>query len=187
MSGILLRETVRDMLRQHLGFKGIREIQCRVMDDELATPEPHQVFIGISPGRWKQWGGWKLGPTLDEEFGLSVTVSAKNGAIQPQLYGELIVQKKIGITSCGIGIEALCREIITFLHDNPDVACTMNAAIGDTQVTGGLFFADGGRAERKQASWWMCPCKKEDSPIGMSQTVQFYGLRRTQASGSLAT
>lgn len=179
MSGILIRENVRDMLREYLG---LTKNQIRVMDDEYATPDPIPVFVGVSPGRWRQWSGWKLGPTLDEEFGCSVTVSAKAGAKQPQLYGELMVQRDIAINSCGVGIEALCREIVTFLHDNDDLVCALDTTVGAAQFTGGLFFADGGKAEKKYADWWMCPRAKEDSPIGMAQTVQFYGLRRTQAS-----
>lgn len=180
MSGILIRATVRDMLREHLGLS---DQSIMVMDDsKSAHPTAPPVFIGVSPGRWKQWSGWKIGPTLDEEFGIAVTISAKTGAIQPQLYGEKILQRADAITTCGAGIEMLCREIVTHLHDNPDLTCTLNTAAGAVQYTGGLFFADGGRAERRQPSWWMCAGKKDDAPIGMSQTIEFYGLRRTQQS-----
>lgn len=185
MSEILVRETVRNMIiSRFMLAKG----QCRVVDDPGKAPtDATPVFIGVHPARWKQWGGWKLGPTLDEEFGISVTVSVKAGALQPQLWGELIQQKTEKITSCGAGIDALAREIVTFIHDNIDLVCTLNTAISSDQFSGGLFFADGGVATERQADWWRCPCKKDDAPIGMAKTIQFYGLRRTQASGATAT
>lgn len=185
MSEILVRETIRDMIQVQFGLK---KNQCRVVDDPgKAPPDATPVFIGVHPARWKQWGGWKLGPTLDEEFGVAVTISVKSGAIQPQLWGELVQQKETEITSCGAGIDSLARSIVTFLHDNNDVTCTLNTAVGNVQFSGGLFFADGGIATEKQADWWRCPVNKGDAPIGMSKTIQFYGLRRTQASGSTAT
>ena len=184
MSGILLRQVVRNLLVNHLG---ISDRVVRVMDDaNSATPEGHLVFIGISPGRWKQWGGWKQGPTLDEEFGLAITVSAKTGAIQPQNYGELVVQKKLPITSCGTGIEALTREIVTYLHDNAEIPCALNTLVDSVQFSGGLYFADGGVPEKKPPAWWLDRSGSKD-PVGMAQTIQFYGLRRTQPSGDTAT
>jgi hypothetical protein len=186
MSEILVREVVRDMIRAK--FK-LKESQCRVVDDPgKAPPDAGSIFIGVHPARWKQWGGWKQGPTLDEEFGVSVTISAKSGAIQPQLWGELVQQKKVAITSCGIGIDALAREIVAFLHSNEDLTCTLNTEVGAVQFTGGLYFADGGIATERQADWWRSALqKKDEAAIGMSKTISFYGLRRTQASGSDAT
>lgn len=182
MSGILLRDTVRTMIKAYLG---VDDRQCCVMDNPgQPMPDSPPVFIAVHPGRWKQWSGWKLGPTLDEEFGCSVTVSVKAGGIQPQLWGQLLLQKQIPITSCGAGVEALLREIVTLLHDNPDVLCSLNTTVGATQFTGGLFFADGGESKPQNVGWWRCQAKKEDPPIGISQTAQFYGLRRTQASGT---
>lgn len=184
MSGRLIRDTVRNMLVAHLG---INDRCVRVMDTaSSATPEPLPVFVGISPGRWRQWSGFKGGPLLDEEFGIVVTVSVKTGATQPQLYGEKVVQREYPITSCGAGLEALCREIVVFLHDNSEVPCTLDAAIESKQWSGGLWFADGGRPEQKSASWWLSPDDKK-TPVGMAQSIEFYGLRRTQPSGETAT
>lgn len=182
MSGILLREVVRDMLINHLLLGDRRQI--RVMDHaNSATPEPFPVFVGVSPGRWKQWAGWKYGPTLDEEFGVTITVSAKAGAIQPQLYGELILQRKWPITSCGVGVEALCREIVTYLHNNSDVTCQLNQKVDPTpQFSGGLYFGDGGQPMDKTGAWWGDIGQNNKTVIGMAQTISFYGLRRTQDS-----
>lgn len=185
MSGIWLRNAVRDEIQEHLGLK---QQQVKVMDDGRAPPDATQLFIAVHPGRWRRWPGWKPGPTLDEEFGCSVTVSAKNGAIQPQLWGELLLQKETPITSCGVGIEAVCREIVTRLSNLESLMCVLNTLAGATQFTGGLYFADGGIATAKQADWWMCGMKDRNEPaIGWAQTIQFDGVRRTQASGSDAT
>lgn len=180
MSGTLVRAAVRDLIRSRLG---IQDRQCLVTDSPgNAPPDASQLFIAIHPGRWRRWGAWKLGPTFDEEFACRVTVSVKAGAIQPQWWGEKFIQKACAISSCGAGIEAICREIATMLHDNDELACALNTQVGDTQFTGGLFFADGGEAESRTASWWRCPTTKEAPAIGLSQTLYFDGLRRTQAS-----
>jgi len=180
MSGRLVREAVRNQIRKHLRIK---ESQCLVTDNPgEPPPDASQLFIAVHPGVWRRWGGWKLGPTFDEEFGCRVTVSVKAGAIQPQWWGEVILQKEEPITSCGAAIEAVCRSIAVFLHDNEDVVCDLNTEIGATQFTGGLFFADGGEATPRTASWWRCPAPKDSPPIGLSQTLYFDGLRRTQSS-----
>jgi len=182
MSGTLVRAAVRDLIRLHLR---IQERQCQVTDDPgNAPPDASQLFIAVHPGRWRRWGAWKLGPTFDEEFACRVTVSVKAGAIQPQWWGELILQKTEPITSCGAGIEAVCREIALFLHDNNDLVCNLNTEIGATQFTGGLFWADGGEATQRTASWWRSPADKNSPPVGLSQTMYFDGLRRTQESGN---
>lgn len=181
MSSILVMNAVRNMLRSHLG---VPDHQCRVVDNPgNAPPDAGPVFIGVHPGRWRRWGGWRQGPTLDEENGCRVTVTVKAGAIQPQLYGELILQRGCAIGSCGVGIESLCREIAVYLHGNEKLLCALNTGVGGKQFTGGLFWADGGEAVDRGAAWWRCPSSKADPSIGMSQTVQFDGLRRTQETG----
>lgn len=159
-----------------------------VMDTDGQPPQSASpLFIAVHPGTWKRSQYWKSGAVFDEDLGFRVTVSVQNSGIQPQYYGEWYLQNAVPLGTCGAGLEAFCRAIAVFLHDNDSIVCTLETAAGnDGQYSGGVFFLDGGMAVEKTADWWRSnpASKNSNPPIGLAQTLTFDGIRRTQKAGT---
>lgn len=184
MSQIALRTEVRDAIRT--GFT-LKDCQCMVMDNGQPPQNSSPLFVAVHPGTWRRASAWKSGPLFDEEIGFQVTVSVQNSGIQPQYYGEWYLQNATTLGTCGAGLEAFCRAIAVLLHDNDDILCALETATGNEgQYSGGVFFSDGQLAEVRTASWWRSgsASKTSDPPVGLSQTMTFDGIRRTQESGT---
>jgi hypothetical protein len=185
MSQLALRAAIRDAIRTEYSLK---DCQCMVMDADGQPPQSASpLFVAVHPGAWRRASQWKGGPLFDEELGFRVTVSVQNSGVQPQNYGEWYLQNAVPLGTCGAGLESFCRAIAVFLHDNDSIMCGLETATGNEgQYSGGVFFQDGGMAVERTADWWRSnpASKTSNPPIGLSQTMTFDGVRRTQLSGT---
>jgi hypothetical protein len=177
-SQAILRALVRDAIIDHFGLS---ECQCGINFNGQPHPNSGPVYISVHPGKWRRIRRWRKGPLLDEEFGFQVTITVKNSAVQPKFYGEWFMQKTAALNSCGAGLESLSRAIAVYLHDNGSIICELaKRASGLSHFSGGIFWENGSVPKQRRAKWWLCPYQTGNPSIGLSQTLVFGGLRRSQ-------
>lgn len=179
MSQRVLLLAVRDTLRDRVPLKAE---ECEVTGDEQPFPIVGDRFVGVHPGYWRQTG---VGLDLDEEYGISVTVSVRATKVASDRVGPQLLAKARG------GLLELCEQVRAAIHMDSQESATAGVLPRANQMLGNqvngfeepLIFQDGGRATKRGAAWFGGSGARL---AGLSQTLLFGRARRIQTIESMA-
>jgi hypothetical protein len=176
MSQRALLLATRDQLRASPGLK-VPEDQIQVTYKGRPYPMAGPKFIGVWAGYWRDNGS--NGLTLDELYGINVTVSVRMADVPSDRLG-------VEAAKANDGLIALCEQIRALIHMDPEdtvvggVMWRANAILGIETANGfiqPLQFLDGGSADEKSGAWWGA---KGQPMAGLAQTVSFGSAERVQ-------
>lgn len=117
MSMEALLFAVRDRLRFKLEYA---PEQCEIMADGRPVPGCGEKFIAVWPGYQRDNGS--NGQSLDQLFGVNVTVTVRMMRVAPDKIGPLI------LAQANTGAYAETRRIQAVLHMDPDTYAVVHAA-----------------------------------------------------------
>lgn len=175
MRALLL--AVRDQLRDTKQL-GLDNTNCEVTADEQPFPVAGEIFVAVWYGYWRNKD--PNGMSLDEDYGVNVTVSVRATRVATDRIGPSLLAK------ANDGLLALCEQIRAAIHMDPEDSNTQavvwraNKIIGAT-VNGfiaPLQFRDGGRPTKRSGSWFGARGGK--GVAGLSQTLTFTDANRVQ-------
>lgn len=176
MSGAALRRAMESRLRTEMG---LRDGECKIMDDGQPAPASGILFIAVHPGNWR--ANEPADYYLDEFIGVDVTISLKNGHGHIDRWGEKLMGTAVD------AFEFIARKVISLVHANYALLTTANGLIaGDSAkfVEPLRFVVADAKTQERGADWWG-GAAKTNTPIGRSMELSFDRARRVQEIAEL--
>ncbi len=167
MSQRALLLATRDHLRTKLGLK---PEACEITFQGMPLPMSGETFFGVWEGDWN----CQSTESLEETYGVSVTISVRLPAVPQDRQGPEILAK------AGWGLMELAEQVRAAIHSNYELMDAANALIKSSTTNGfvePLRFKNGGRNERKAGDWYAARGEKQ---AGMARTLTFGDAKRIQ-------
>lgn len=132
------------------------------------------LFVAVHAGPWQSIND--QGYVLDEDIGLSVTVSVKTGSLMTDRWG------KPGYSDHGVGLDVVATRVIGAVHLQYGLLNKANEQIvGDVnKYVEPLRFRRAESPVERNAEWWSGSKTTAPGYVGMSRTLLFTGARVIQ-------
>jgi hypothetical protein len=175
MAALLL--ATRDQLRSRIG---LRPAECDVTEGGRPIASAGERFVAVSEGGWSS----NSDESLDESFGVAVTVTVKCGRIPDDRLGPGLIAEM----AAGKGLLRLAEWVRACVHSNYDILNAANALIG-TGANGfvePLRLAGPGRLRAVGPAWFSAAADADsDAPDGLVLELRFHRARRVQGVENL--